>query len=99
MEQMQSLMSTISTLQTQVNNNSQTHGRNDGGRGRRSGREGHGGRRSGRGRDQLTTRKYCWSHGNCFHNRTECETKAEGHIDGATYTNMQNGSTHNCNEM
>ena len=74
-------MSTIPTLQTQVNNNGQTHGRrNDGGSGRRS----------GRGCGRLSP-KYCLLHGNCFHNGSECKTKAEGHIDGATYTNMQNG--------
>ena len=99
MEQMQSLMSTISTLQTQVNNNSQTHGRYDGEIAQRGGCEGRGGRHNGRGRgrsgEQLT-RQYSWSHGNCFHNGTECETKTEGHIDGATYNNRQNGSDHNC---
>ena len=98
MEQMQSLMSTISTLQTQVNNNNnnnQIRGCYDRGQGHRGGCEGCGGRRNGRGRgrgcghgrngEQLT-RQYCWTQGNCLlHGGTECETKTEGHINGATY--------------
>jgi hypothetical protein len=102
MDQMQSLMSTISTLQTQVNNNNNnTRGRDGSGRNRRNGREGRGGGRSqgssGRGRRRSRQPpKYCWTHGNCAHAGAECETKTEGHIDCATYSNMQGGSTHNC---
>ena len=43
------------------------------------------------------TQKYCWTHGNCLHSGTECESKAEGHINGATYENRQNGSNARCN--
>jgi hypothetical protein len=100
MEQMQSLMSTISTLQTQVNNNGQSRQRNDGNRSHRSsGRDNQrGGRNSGgrgRGRPRMPP-KYCWSHGNCAHSGAECGSKCTGHIDGATYANMQGGSTNNC---
>jgi hypothetical protein len=34
---------------------------------------------------------------NCAHASTECNYKDDGHIDGATYSNKQGGSTHNCN--
>lgn len=62
------------------------------GRGRgRFGRNGQGGgyrpRRGG---------KYCHTHGNCAHTSQECETRAEGHIETATFSNMQGGSTNNC---
>jgi hypothetical protein len=96
-EQMQTLMSTISTLQTQVNNNGQNRGRSNGGRGRQSSREGHGGRnRSRHGQIRLSP-KYCWTHGNCAHPGSKCASKTNRHIDGATYANMQGGSTNNCN--
>ena len=43
------------------------------------------------------TRQYCWTHGNCLHSGTECESKLEGHIDGTSYENhRQNGSDHHC---
>lgn len=91
LEQMQSLTATLANLQTQVN----SHGRGGGGRGRGpAGREGRGGR-GGRGNGRPTP-KYCWSHGNCAHDGTECRTKSEGHIDDATWTNMQGDSTRNC---
>jgi hypothetical protein len=97
LDQMQSLMSTISTLQTQVNNNSQPRGRDDGRRGgRRNDRSGRGGRGNRHRPRARATPKYCWSHGNCAHASPDCETKAEGHVCGATYANMQGGSTHNC---
>jgi hypothetical protein len=97
MDQMQSLMSTISSLQMQVNTNSNTQeGRDDGGRDHRNGREECGGRnRSGRNGGRQPP-KYCWSHGNCAHTRSECEKKSDSHIDSVTYTNMQGGSTTKC---
>ena len=90
MDQMQAMMSTISTLQAQANNG----GRGGGGRGRGRGR-GRGGRGGGRGNGRFIP-KYCHTHGNCGHTGIECETKAEGHIDTATYANMQGGSTKGC---
>jgi hypothetical protein len=99
-DQMQSLTATISDLQTQGNSNSnsnsnsnyQSSGNYNGRRGNRGGRgRGHG--RTGETRQQ----KYCWTHGNCLHSDTKCESKAAGHIDGATYENRQNGSDARCN--
>ena len=94
MNQMQSLMSTISTLQTQVN--SQTRGQDDKRKDRRPGRDRRGGRGTGNHTRTKQPPKYCWTHGNCAHTGSACETKAAGHIDCATYANMQGGSTHNC---
>ena len=105
MDQMSALATTVSTLQTQLNTNQDTNtrdnsnrrARNQGGRGRNNDRTND---RSGRGNGNRNSNrrpfKYCWSHGNCAHGGTECETKAAGHIDGATYTNMQGGSTARC---
>ena len=43
-----------------------------------------------------STRKYCWTHGDCAHLVSECNTKANGHQVQATFTNMLNGSTAYC---
>ena len=40
--------------------------------------------------------KVLLEHGNCFHSGAECESKSEGHIDGGTYENRQNGSNLRC---
>jgi hypothetical protein len=101
MEQIQSLTATIASLQTQVNGQTQAgRGGRSGSSGRsrrggRGGREGRGGRNNGSGRTRLPP-KYCWTHGNCAHSSADCESKTDGHIDTATYANMQGGSTYNC---
>jgi hypothetical protein len=97
--QMQALATTISGLQTQVNNQSQYRGRGNGDRGngregRGNGREGHGNRGTGRGNER--TPQYCWTHGNCAHPSTGCNSRAAGHQESATYQNMQGGSTSRC---
>jgi hypothetical protein len=103
LEKMQSLATTISKLQTQVNNTNQTQtsnnnqttrGQDNRGRGRGSNREGRG-NHDGRGTNKQPP-QYCWSHGNCAHNGTDCHTPAEGHINHATYSNMQGGSKNRC---
>jgi hypothetical protein len=99
--QMQALTTTICDLKSQVNNQSQPRGRGGGGRGRGSGRDrcrGHAGGRSGRANNRLLP-KHCWTHGNCSHNGVEWETKSDGHLNDATYSNMQNGSTQNCQRL
>jgi uncharacterized membrane protein YgcG len=107
-EQMQSLQSTIATLQNQVNSSHNNQG--GGGGGGRGGRQGRGSRGGGRGAGQGGGRGgrrdgpsrtrgppgYCWTHGNCSHTGSDCNDKAEGHIDTATYSNMQGGSTYKC---
>jgi hypothetical protein len=50
-----------------------------------------GGRRNGRPPPQ-----YCWTHGNFAHGGATCNTKSEGQIDNATYSNFQGRSTNNC---
>jgi hypothetical protein len=37
-----------------------------------------------------------WTHGNCSHPGSDCNDKAEGHIDTTTYSNMQGGSKYKC---
>ena len=110
-EQMQALMTTISNLQIQVsnNNNNNNSGGNNyrSGRNYNSGRGNRGGQGRGRGRNQgqghgreqtgRQPQQYCWTHGNCHHSGADCESKAEGHINGATYENRQNGSNARCN--
>ena len=90
-DQIKSLTNTVSNLQGH-----QTRGR--GGGGRSGGGRNRGGR-SGRGRinsNERPTPAYCWTHGNCAHTGADCNTKATGHIDAATYANMQGGSTNRC---
>jgi uncharacterized membrane protein YgcG len=107
-DQMQALKTTIASLQTQVTNNRNNQGGGGGG-GRRGGRRGGrgGGRGAGRGggreaepdaerRRPMGPPGYCWTHGKCTHTSPECNTKAEGHIDTATFTNMQGGSEYRC---
>jgi hypothetical protein len=73
---------------------------NSGGGGRNHYNQGGRGRGRGRGNPinnrNSTARKYCWSHGACAHNGTECNTKATGHKNEATFTNMMGGSTRGC---
>jgi hypothetical protein len=99
LEQMTALASTVSTLQTQMNDNSQNQGQGNNrsargnGRGRNHERRGRGG--GGRGNARRTF-KYCWTHGNCSHGSADCEAPTDGHQKDATYSNMQNGSTYRC---
>jgi hypothetical protein len=94
LDQMTALATTVLTLQTQLNNNNQDQGNCRGrGRGRDNDRRRCGG--AGRGSNACDF-KYCWSHGNFAHAGTNCESKANGHINDATYANMQGGSTTRC---
>ena len=92
MEQMQTLMSTIADLQTQVN-----QGTSRGGGDRhcppRGGNPST--RRSGKGRPKQP-RQYCYTHGWCAHSSALCDSKGPGHKDTATASDMQGGSTNNC---
>jgi hypothetical protein len=49
-----------------------------------------------RNRATATPRLYCWSHGACAHGSSVCNTQLPGHQTGATFANMQGGSTQNC---
>ena len=40
--------------------------------------------------------KYCWTHGACNHNSSDCKSKAQNHIDTATFKNRQGGSNKGC---
>jgi hypothetical protein len=48
------------------------------------------------GKSQNQRRKYCWTHGSCAHNGKECNRKAEGHKDDASFSNMLGGSSSGC---
>ena len=41
-------------------------------------------------------RLYCWSHGSCAHNGTDCKNPKEGHKKDATFSNMMSGSKKDC---
>jgi hypothetical protein len=97
--QMQALASTMSALQTQVNNTSTRSpstpsSSNNGSRSRTSNTSST--RTSTQSNRPQQPRKYCWTHGNCAHSGTDCEMKATGHIDEANYSNMQGGNNRNC---
>ena len=98
LDQMTALATTVSTLQAQLENKNQNRGRNNGGnrgRDRDNDRRARNGGRSGRGGARRPF-QYCWSHGNCSHSGSDCESPSDGHIKDATYANMQGGSTNRC---
>ena len=39
---------------------------------------------------------YCWTHGLCRHKGTDCNNKATGHKDDATFSDRKGGSVKNC---
>ena len=43
-----------------------------------------------------TTDKYCWTHGGCAHESANCNAKAPGHKDNATFENKMGGSKAFC---
>ena len=45
---------------------------------------------------RCVTNKYCWTHGGCTHDSPDCQGKANGHQDGATFENKMGGSTAYC---
>jgi len=47
-------------------------------------------------RPRRNTSKYCWSHGACAHDSSECPAKKSGHIDSPTFENKRGGSTAYC---
>ena len=40
-------------------------------------------------------RQYCWTHGLCYHQGTQCREKAAGHQDAATLQNRMGGTARN----
>ena len=92
--QMQEMMTVLRT--GTVNNHSQQRRNN---RGRGSGHSGRGNTNTGNttpgGRRAPGPRQYCWTHGACAHNSSECNSPLDGHQTTATFNNMQGGSTNN----
>jgi hypothetical protein len=88
MSEMMSLLRTSSSSSTA---SSQRDTRSSRGRSGRSTGDGR-----GRGSTAPGPRAYCWSHGACAHPSSECNHQSPGHQTGATFANMQGGSTTNC---
>ena len=42
------------------------------------------------------TSKYCWTHGACGHTSTQCNAKAAGHQETATFEDRKGGSNAHC---
>jgi hypothetical protein len=102
LETMNALAAQVANLQNQQpgnNGSRQERGRdrsnNNGGRGNGTNNSGRGNGRSNAGNGGSPP-GYCWSHGNCKHTSAACNFKSDGHIDNATFTNMQGGSTARC---
>ena len=51
-----------------------------------------------KGQKQKKPRQYCWTHGWCAHNGTQCQAPADGHKIQATLANKLGGSNNNCPE-
>jgi len=48
------------------------------------------------GKSQNQRHKYCWTHGSCAHTSKECNCKAEGYKDDATFAIMLGDSSSGC---
>ena len=46
--------------------------------------------------NRVNAKKYCWTHGACSHDGTECQTPAVGHQPYATFRNRLNGNNDGC---
>ena len=53
---------------------------------------------SNKGRKNPNQSKYCWTHGLCSHDGTQCRTPADGHMANATLDNRMGGSNKNLNK-
>ena len=54
------------------------------------------GKGKGKDKQKKKPRAYCWTHGACAHSSGECNNKAEGHKNDATFKNILGGSTKGC---
>ena len=54
------------------------------------------GNSKGKEKQKKKPRAYCWTHGACAHTSGECNHKAEGHKNDATFKNTLGGSTKGC---
>ena len=48
------------------------------------------------GHQQNQRSQYCWTHGSCGHNSSNCQTPSEGHQRNASYNNRMGGNNRNC---
>ena len=46
-------------------------------------------------RQRRRNNKYCWTHGGCKHQGSDCTHKAQGHKNEATFANKMRSSTKN----
>ena len=56
----------------------------------------HGNNKKKKVKKERSERKYCWTHGACAHNGSECNYPKEGHKKDATFSNRMEGSTKDC---
>ena len=97
MTQMQTMMMNMQNSVSGSVNHDQSMGERGNGRGRGRGRGRRRGNRNGGRTGYLPLTHYCWTHGWCRHNGTDCAAPAEGHKPDATKTNRMGGSTRNLN--
>ena len=92
LQQMQEQLTTLSNP-----NNGRTNGRTRNDNSQRSmNRDQRNQPRTPRSRSNIS--KYCWTHGACAHDSRDCNNKAPGHKDDATFANKLGGSTLYCPE-
>lgn len=80
------MLETLKSFANQTNN--QDNGNNN--RNNKNGRRNN--QRNG-GNPRKRERKYCWTHGLCAHNGTECTQRMNGHQEQAIVTDRKGGST------
>ena len=91
------LLTAIQNLQNQVRELNTNQGNRNNGRSHNRGR---GNNRDNNSsiRHRLNTSKYCWTHGACAHDSSECQSPAEGHKSEATFDNKMGGSSAYCEQ-
>ena len=92
---LQQILQTLTNLTNKIANNNNNSNNNNNNNNNNNDRDRKKGGRDRRGTRQKQ-RQYCWTHGSCSHKGTECNYKADGHKDDATFADMKGGSTKNC---
>ena len=91
------MLKLIKSLQQEVsglkNSNRNNHNNRNNYRGNRNNNQ-----HSDNYRGRPVTNRYCWSHGGCNHNSSNCRTPRDGHKNDATFANKMNGSTSYCKD-
>ena len=94
---LQNLSTQLAALTTaQQANNGGRNGGGNGGGGNNDPNGGGGQNNNINPRTGRPYRRYCWTHGCCAHWSRNCNNKAQGHKDNATFRNRLGGSNRNC---